>query len=181
LDRAAADHTGVQVGTREYAFSNAGVVIHTPLEAGPQAIFKESIEMGEASMQAVNAAVGELRRKFAPGSYDLVRQNCNHFSEALVRALFDRGIPAWINRSARLGSSFAPKDTSPGNPGSEDADGESSARKKKGDAVAKKPSTERKVLTDKQKALLSKIKKKDAAASAARGQDDEDVAAQGAS
>lgn len=41
------DHTGVQIGSREYTFSNAGVIYHSPLQAGEEAVFKETIDFGE--------------------------------------------------------------------------------------------------------------------------------------
>jgi hypothetical protein len=145
-------HTGVQVGSREYAFSNAGVQVHTPREAGPGAIFKDSLPFGDVPMADVNAAVAQLRVTFAPGTYDLVRANCNHFSDALVQQLFPgKSLPAWINRSARLGSSLAPKDTlAPAAP--------APASKPAAPAPAPAPS-ERPKVTDAQKSLLDKLKR----------------------
>jgi hypothetical protein len=144
-------HTGVQVGSREYAFSNAGVQVHTPREAGPGAIFKDSLPFGDVPMADVNAAVARLRVAFAPGTYDLVHANCNHFSDALVQQLFPgKSLPAWINRSARLGSSLAPRDTlAPAAP--------SPASKPASPAPAPAPS-ERPKVTGEQKALLEKLK-----------------------
>ncbi|CAK9069884.1 Desumoylating isopeptidase 1 homolog (DeSI-1) (Polyubiquitinated substrate transporter) (POST), partial [Durusdinium trenchii] len=183
------------IGQREYTFSNSGVMFHTPFEAGAEAKFKETIQMGSVeSMSEVNAAVARLRAKFAPGSYNLVRQNCvrfsgqavcelkpdpgkncsqNHFSNALVNALTGKSIPSYINRSARLGSSFAPKDTL-----SEDAKG-AKAKPKKASPPPKQASTERPNLSDKQRAMLDKLKadkeKKRAAKAKALAEDDSDV------
>eukprot|EP00817_Percolomonadidae_sp_ATCC50343_P007515 CAMPEP_0117427730 /NCGR_PEP_ID=MMETSP0758-20121206/7539_1 /TAXON_ID=63605 /ORGANISM="Percolomonas cosmopolitus, Strain AE-1 (ATCC 50343)" /LENGTH=128 /DNA_ID=CAMNT_0005213581 /DNA_START=479 /DNA_END=862 /DNA_ORIENTATION=+ len=46
---------------------------------------------------------------FKNGSYDVLSRNCNHFSEELAKALFQRdwGIPKWINRAAGIGSRFS--------------------------------------------------------------------------
>lgn len=52
-------------------------------------------------MQFDLGAINELRKRFPEGSYNLVKQNCNHFSDALSRLLFERSIPKWINRTAR--------------------------------------------------------------------------------
>mmetsp|Transcript_4065 Transcript_4065/g.5967 ORF Transcript_4065/g.5967 Transcript_4065/m.5967 type:complete len:88 (+) Transcript_4065:126-389(+) len=50
-------HSGVQIGSREYTFSNSGVIYHQPFEAGEEAVFKETLTMGQVpSMSAVNAA-----------------------------------------------------------------------------------------------------------------------------
>mmetsp|Transcript_22762 Transcript_22762/g.42585 ORF Transcript_22762/g.42585 Transcript_22762/m.42585 type:complete len:155 (+) Transcript_22762:3-467(+) len=148
------DHSGLQIGDREYTFSNDGVVFHTPRQAGPDAKFKEAIELGDVRMPDVNAAVAALRTKFAPGTYHLTRQNCNHFTEALVQKLLARSIPGYVNRSARLGSTFAPKDTSAQTPTSK-----ASVSKEK-TLVTTKPKTERPQLSSKQQALLDKLKAK---------------------
>jgi len=141
----------VQIGSREYTFSNSGVIYHQPFEAGEEAVFKETLTMGQVpSMSAVNAAVQELRHQFAPGTYDLVKQNCNHFTQALVNKLLGKSIPGYINRSANLGSTFAAKDTK-----SQDK----KAKCTKPEAP-KKASTERRKLTDKQQKMLDKLQKK---------------------
>ncbi|GBG31116.1 Desumoylating isopeptidase 2 [Hondaea fermentalgiana] len=111
-------HTGVQIGSREYTFSNGGVVYHTPLDAGEEAIYKETIDMGEV--------------------------------DALVRKLVGKGIPSYINRAAKLGAGFGPKDVT-----------ESSDKKKKankGKNKDEKASTARPQLTEAQRAKLAKIK-----------------------
>jgi hypothetical protein len=43
--------------------------------------------------------VCRLREEFAPGAYHLVSKNCNHFSDALCKALVHQGIPAWYVQS----------------------------------------------------------------------------------
>lgn len=174
-------HTGVMIGEREYTFSNGGVIFHTPFEAGPEATFKESIYMGEVgNMAAVNAAVANLRATFAPGSYNLVRQNCNNFSDALIRKLFNKGIPSYINRSARFGSSLAPKDTIAGQ-GQEEPKSKAERAKEAKEAkeAAKKKAAaanEKKDLTDKQRAMLDKLKKKKKPAAEAATADEQDEA-----
>jgi len=138
----------MQVGSREYSFSDHGVIFHEPRNAGADAIFKEAILLGEVeSMAGVNGAVASLRTKFAPGTYNLVKQNCNHFTDELAKALVGKSIPSWVNRSARLGSSFAPKDVN-----------KEDGPKKKKKENKKAPLKERPQLTEKQKAMLDKLK-----------------------
>lgn len=53
------------------------------------------------------AIVQDLKKKFPGDSYHPVNNNCNHFSDAFAKALLGKGIPGWINRSARIGSMFS--------------------------------------------------------------------------
>mmetsp|Transcript_21469 Transcript_21469/g.38556 ORF Transcript_21469/g.38556 Transcript_21469/m.38556 type:complete len:143 (-) Transcript_21469:276-704(-) len=116
------------------------------------------------SMTEVNAAVGQLRAQFAPGSYNLVTQNCNHFTDALVRKLVNRGIPSYINRAARLGGSFAPKDVT--GDGSGNAKSKTPATAESKGKSGAKASSARPKLSEEQLAKLAKIKGKGGAASA---------------
>mmetsp|Transcript_14611 Transcript_14611/g.18066 ORF Transcript_14611/g.18066 Transcript_14611/m.18066 type:complete len:139 (-) Transcript_14611:1230-1646(-) len=98
-------HTGMQVGEREYAFSNAGIKYHTPGKVSEECEYYDCFDLGELRQQEVNGAINKLRKEFPPGSYDLVKQNCNHFTEALADALFiGVEVPAYINRAARMGA-----------------------------------------------------------------------------
>jgi len=45
-----------------------------------------------------------LRREFTGPSYDLLKRNCNSFTEALVERLTGKTIPGYINRLATIGS-----------------------------------------------------------------------------
>jgi len=47
--------------------------------------------------------VDKLREEFRASSYDLIRRNCNVFSEALCRKLLGKGIPGFVNRLAYMG------------------------------------------------------------------------------
>mmetsp|Transcript_16088 Transcript_16088/g.18215 ORF Transcript_16088/g.18215 Transcript_16088/m.18215 type:complete len:139 (-) Transcript_16088:138-554(-) len=98
-------HTGMQVGSREYAFSNAGILYHKPGQVSEECTFHDTFELGELRQQDVNGAINKLRKEFTPGSYDLVKKNCNHFTEALADALFiGVKVPSYINRAARMGA-----------------------------------------------------------------------------
>ena len=48
----------------------------------------------------------ELMDKYRANQYDMLKQNCNHFSDEFVRRLFagQRGLPNYINRAAYIGS-----------------------------------------------------------------------------
>mmetsp|Transcript_4358 Transcript_4358/g.12187 ORF Transcript_4358/g.12187 Transcript_4358/m.12187 type:complete len:176 (+) Transcript_4358:1113-1640(+) len=58
--------------------------------------------MFEGGGSELRATIDDLRSSFGPDDYNLVRKNCNHFSNALVWALLGRQIPACINRLSDL-------------------------------------------------------------------------------
>ena len=100
-------HSGIEVDGVEYSFSSAGVSRGAGM---PGARFRETVEMGSVATttQAIGLAVAELAVRFAPGTYNVVSNNCNDFSDSFCRALLGKGIPSWINRAASLGSPFMP-------------------------------------------------------------------------
>ena len=102
-------HTGIEVGGWEYSFSDAGVFRTRPKRI-VGARFKESLilEPFRGSSNELNGILREMRETFPPGSYNLVRNNCNNFSDALAKRLGGPGIPAHLNRAATLGAAFLP-------------------------------------------------------------------------
>jgi len=109
-------HSGVQVGNYEYYFGMGGVN-RGPARHEAFGTFKERVSFGQVEGQAkVNEALGVLRAAWAGDSYNLAHKNCNHFSEAFVKALFPTStveLPAWLNRAARMGSWFFPSNPNP--------------------------------------------------------------------
>jgi hypothetical protein len=168
-------HTGVTVGQREYTFSPAGIVAGVPRDPsqalgsgdGQYVAFRESIVLGEISdMSVCNGAVASLRRSFPPESYDVVRHNCNHFTDALSHALFGKHIPKWVNRAPRIGHALlskAPK--SGGDAGPSGASGRKVLSKREEEAMRKKlheQRNERPQVSAKQKQALAKLRKQSA-------------------
>ena len=100
-------HTGVEVGGREYSYSSEGGIYDGPPKQAPNARFRCQLEMGifDGGTRELNKALDELRHNggFGSNDYNLIRKNCNHFSNALVRQLLRRPIPAYINRLANVG------------------------------------------------------------------------------
>tara|TARA_B110000208_G_scaffold187797_1_gene246351 strand:- start:500 stop:1228 length:729 start_codon:yes stop_codon:yes gene_type:complete len=97
-------HTGIEAFGTEYSFSDAGVSESSPKQAGG-ARFRESIELGTVQTRGeLGSAISRLRDEFAPGSYDVVRRNCNNFSTSLAFTLLKIEIPGWVNRLAAIGA-----------------------------------------------------------------------------
>jgi hypothetical protein len=49
----------------------------------------------------------EVKHDFRDHSYNIIFKNCNHFSEAFIRILLGKDIPAYVNRLAYIGSYFS--------------------------------------------------------------------------
>mmetsp|Transcript_20441 Transcript_20441/g.19660 ORF Transcript_20441/g.19660 Transcript_20441/m.19660 type:complete len:253 (-) Transcript_20441:133-891(-) len=99
-------HSGVEILGQEYSFaSGAGIFDSTPKEA-PNARFRETIEMGtfQGGSSELSTIIHDLRSDFGPDKYNLIKQNCNHFANALIWALLGRVIPAHVNRLADIGT-----------------------------------------------------------------------------
>jgi hypothetical protein len=117
-------HTGVEVhfergSMYEYSFSNMGISRTTPqLEAFGR--LREQIRMGDVedmSLQSLTETMNGIASSggFSPGSYNVVHQNCNHFSDAACKALLNTGVPVWVNRAANMAAGFASKETTASN------------------------------------------------------------------
>ena len=51
----------------------------------------------------INAVMRELSDEFPGTKYNLLTNNCNHFTSVLCGRLTGRAAPAWINRAAGIG------------------------------------------------------------------------------
>mmetsp|Transcript_23941 Transcript_23941/g.54016 ORF Transcript_23941/g.54016 Transcript_23941/m.54016 type:complete len:266 (-) Transcript_23941:165-962(-) len=106
-------HSGVEVHGKEWAYSaRNGVFAHTP-QKPPGAVtagvtLHSTIEVGETSASPLD--VDSICRKlesslFPPKRYQIIQNNCNHFSNALCVELTGHGIPSRVNRIAGCASS----------------------------------------------------------------------------
>ena len=157
-------HTGVEVAGFEYSFSQEGVFKTRPRGAPAPAKFKESLVLGvhAGSANDVSRVIRELREEFPRGSYDLLKRNCNVFSNALSLRLVGVEIPRYLNRLAGIGAFFSGgKKVQAGEGGGAAATPEASPEEY----------TKKKELSAKQKALLAKVKNKPAAARAGAAAD----------
>ena len=118
-------HTGVEIMGSEYTFAGgSGVFSHTPRMA-PNAKFRLQVDVGsfDGGMAELKSAVDSLSdERFGPDDYNILRNNCNHFADALCRKLVQRKIPAYINRAADIGACCSwlfPKEMLKGAPVSE--------------------------------------------------------------
>eukprot|EP00927_Polykrikos_kofoidii_P051954 TRINITY_DN45728_c0_g1_i1.p1 TRINITY_DN45728_c0_g1~~TRINITY_DN45728_c0_g1_i1.p1 ORF type:complete len:369 (+),score=71.94 TRINITY_DN45728_c0_g1_i1:64-1107(+) len=109
-------HTGVEVLGAEYVFGGgdtafSGVSAQRPRVPPPGSgwVFYQTVELGDLKVtrEEAHRIVAELQGEFPGNSYDLVKRNCNHFSDALAKKLCNgQGIPSWVNRAAGIGAAL---------------------------------------------------------------------------
>ncbi|GAB5359083.1 hypothetical protein AAMO2058_000513900 [Amorphochlora amoebiformis] len=107
-------HSGLEVHGTEYVFGGGGAGLSTGvftqrpkyMPATAPWKYKESLELGRTrySRQEVNRIVREMKRTWRNSDYDITGRNCNHFTDALSKALGCRSVPGWLNRAARVGN-----------------------------------------------------------------------------
>ncbi|KAL3760418.1 hypothetical protein ACHAWU_005953 [Discostella pseudostelligera] len=154
----------------------------------PNCTYRESIILGQTwcDQKEINATIQRMRdHKFKGENYHIAQRNCNHFSETFATALIlgndmveqhqnqptlDK-FPAWVNRLARVGSSIAGMDDGNACNVVEEARVVAGVNGKLGwnltpnsestfaAASANHGKSQKKSLSEKQKALLAKLKK----------------------
>jgi ADP-heptose:LPS heptosyltransferase len=68
-------------------------------------VFKESILVGEVEREdTIWSSLHKMMKKFRANEYDMLKQNCNHFSNEFLVLLLGRGLPRHLNRIAYVGS-----------------------------------------------------------------------------
>ena len=153
----------------------------------PNAAYRESIILGQTWLERgdINAIIQRMRDdKFKGDCYHLANRNCNHFSETFAMALIlgddlleDSQVtpkldkyPAWVNRLAKTGTSMGIDDgnacdvvaearVAAGVKGKVGWDLNSSSKNKSKSANSDAKRSQKKELTEKQKAALAKLKK----------------------
>ncbi|VFQ62384.1 unnamed protein product [Cuscuta campestris] len=105
-------HSGVEVHGVEYAYGAHDLPTSGVFEVEPGQCsgfkFRKSVLVGTTRLDP-----GEVREFFEHQSeiysgdtYHLVMKNCNHFCEDICYKLTGKKIPKWVNRLAKLGSTF---------------------------------------------------------------------------
>lgn len=104
-------HSGVAVNGREYAYGGhdrrgiTGVYWTKPRSEPPGGTFRCEILHGFtlATPDEIDTIIHSASEEFLGTSYNLLTQNCNHFTAFLCRKLTGRPGPNWLNRAARIG------------------------------------------------------------------------------
>ena len=110
-------HTGVVLDDREYSYgatpaspdgssAQTGVFWTRPRLEPPGGTFRCSLLQGITYMsrEEIQTLVRDVSARFPGSAYNLLSNNCNHFTNHMIRALTQREAPAWINRASRVGT-----------------------------------------------------------------------------
>lgn len=104
-------HSGVAIRGREYAYGGhnrrgvTGVYWTRPKFEPPGGTWRCAILQGFTfrTEQEIDAIIKEVSDEFLGSSYNLLTNNCNHFTSALCEKLTSKPAPAWLNRAASVG------------------------------------------------------------------------------
>jgi hypothetical protein len=104
-------HSGVVIRGREYAYgghnrrNTTGVYFTKPQFEPPGGTFRSTLLQGFTfrSPQEIDAIVKQVSDEFLGTNYNLLTNNCNHFTSALCERLTGKPAPGWLNRAASIG------------------------------------------------------------------------------
>jgi deubiquitinase DESI2 len=96
---------------KEYAYgghnkrNTTGVYWTKPQFEPPGGTFRQSILQGFTfrSEKEIEAIVKQVSDEFLGTNYNLLTNNCNHFTNALCEKLTNKPAPGWLNRAASIG------------------------------------------------------------------------------
>lgn len=104
-------HTAVVIKDQEYAYGGhdrqgvSGVYWTKPRVEPPGGTFRSSILQGFTfrSPEEIANTMNEVAHRFQGTTYNLLSNNCNHFTSYLCERLTGKAAPSWINRAASIG------------------------------------------------------------------------------
>ena len=104
-------HSGVVIRGREYAYgghnrrNTTGVYYTKPQFEPPGGTFRCSILQGFTfrAPEEIEQLVKAVSNEFLGEKYNLLTNNCNHFTSALCERLTGKAAPGWLNRAASVG------------------------------------------------------------------------------
>ncbi|KAH9835079.1 DUF862-domain-containing protein [Teratosphaeria destructans] len=108
-------HSGLVIArTHEYAYGGhsiprkTGVYATPPLLTPPGATFRTTILQGFTCLppDEIQDVIHQVSQEFLGTNYNLLTNNCNHFTSALCQRLTGKPAPGWLNRAAGIGLSL---------------------------------------------------------------------------
>ncbi|KAJ3478598.1 hypothetical protein NLG97_g8535 [Lecanicillium saksenae] len=107
-------HSGVVINGREYAYGGhnkkgvSGVFWSKPRTPPPGGSFRCELLHGFtlATEDEINATLQAASQQFLGPDHNLLKQNCNHFTAYLCKALTGDPGPTWLNRAASIGKAL---------------------------------------------------------------------------
>jgi deubiquitinase DESI2 len=104
-------HSGIVVNGREYAYGGhdrknvSGVYWTRPKLEPPGGTWRCELLQGFSFLTRaeIDDVIHEASQRFQGTSYNLLTNNCNHFTNYLCEKLTSKPAPAWLNRAAGIG------------------------------------------------------------------------------
>ena len=104
-------HTAVVINDREYAYGGhdrhgvSGVYWTKPRLEPPGGTFRCEILQGFTfrSPAEIENIIKEVSHRYQGTTYNLLSNNCNHFTSYLCERLTSKAAPSWINRASSIG------------------------------------------------------------------------------
>ncbi|KAI9876076.1 MAG: hypothetical protein M1830_007400 [Pleopsidium flavum] len=104
-------HSGVVINEKEYAYGGhdrpgmSGVYWTRPRMEPPGGTFRCELLHGFTIRpeKEIENIIKETSQEFQGTAYNLLSNNCNHFTSYLCEKLTSRSAPAWLNRAASIG------------------------------------------------------------------------------
>ncbi|EMD00843.1 hypothetical protein BAUCODRAFT_100381 [Baudoinia panamericana UAMH 10762] len=104
-------HSGVVINGREYAYgghnrrNTTGVYYTKPRLEPPGGTFRCNILQGFTfrTQAEIDNIIRSVSEQFLGERYNLLSNNCNHFTNALCERLTGKYAPGWLNRAAGIG------------------------------------------------------------------------------
>lgn len=105
-------HTSIQIFDTEFSFGahpyNYTGVIEQQVNSKNFLCFRKTIFLGESNLKLceINKIIDDLKKKYKGNSYDVFKNNCNHFTNELSTKLVKKPIPSFVNRLPKYSSLF---------------------------------------------------------------------------
>lgn len=107
-------HTAIEYDGTEFAFgyfdnpnflNSTGVYDITPMTF-ENGVFVESIKIGFATRRKFFNILEKIKINFKGLSYNLLTKNCNHFTNDVLKELFDKQLPSKYSMFLSIGEFF---------------------------------------------------------------------------
>ena len=105
-------HSAIQIFDTEFSFGahpyeHTGVIENQP-NSNKLIQFRKTILLGNTSLKLneISKILSDVKSKYIGNTYDVFKNNCNHFSNELCIKLMNKPIPKYINRLSNFSSLF---------------------------------------------------------------------------
>jgi len=102
-------HTGIQIFGWEISFGYLRGIDWAKPKLVSGAVFRKCIKLGITSVTVADLSriLEDMRQNYRADTYDILNQNCNHFTNDLAHRLLGTGIPNYVNKLAKFGGFIA--------------------------------------------------------------------------